>query len=871
MGGPTGHGQKNKAHKAGGKAGLSARKKQRLGKEVVPLRGSGGKGSSQGGKAERYLASKQSRDTKRQELLERKRKGGAPLVIAVLPLSDDVDLPALWATLIAACGSSESGGAGTSASADASARSMDDDAMAVAGRAPAQPLGMTTVAVAGARTRGVRLTLLPPASDRADLLHVVDVARAAEVLLLAVPGAEGASAVDGSGECALSVLRAMGLPALMVCVQGGGAEGASTSAPVSMKDRSAAKKRAEKAFGSHLAGEHRAFHVDSVGDCAQLLRHILESPPQPPLWRRARPQVIVEGAEFVADSADDSGGASGSGVGDAGSSGGGAVTGTLALRGYVRAAGLSANQAIHLPGVGDFQIDRIEAAPPSLSSQPGSGAGAGQRGRPGAGGGGAGGSGVDMEEGDGPGAVLLAAHDPETREDLTRENNGEGDEEGIGGEQTWPSEAELADVEAMMGAGKARRRRLPEGTSDYQAAWILDDENGESDDDEDGSEHDAPMGVDEDEQPEMAPLQDDDGVSVMDEDESDAGAGGMSKDEARRVARQARLDAEKDHEEHPDEVDVPVGTAARQRFQKYRGLKSFRSSPWDAKEWLPAEYARVFAFENFKRAARRARTLAEHATSGADPCAVPAGDQMVILYVVGVPTEAAMKLLARVSASVAPPQSAVLPPLVAFGLLQHEAKLSVVHFSLTKARAYSEPIKSKDEVLLCTGVRSFVARPVFSADNPGDKHKMETFLQDGAHGIASVYAPISYGPLPTLAFKLPAPGTTGCAELAAIGTVRGTDPDRVVLKKITLTGYPVRVHKGSCTVRFMFHTPDDIRWFRPVELYTKGGRRGRITAPIGTHGAMKCLFDGPVQQNDVVCMSLYKRTFPKWPASMAFA
>ncbi len=156
------------------------------------------------------------------------------------------------------------------------------------------------------------------------------------------------------------------------------------------------------------------------------------------------------------------------------------------------------------------------------------------------------------------------------------------------------------------------------------------------------------------------------------------------------------------------------------------------------------------------------------------------------------------------------------------------------------------------------GFRRYPCRPIFSQNNlNSDKHKYEKFLHEGSYFVASIYGPATFAPMPLLVFN---PDNT---KLIATGSLMSCDPDRLIVKRIILTGYVFKVNKKTVVSRFMFFNPEDIRWFQKIQLWTKHGKSGHIIQSVGTHGRMKCIFDGVVQQNDTICMSLYKRVFPK--------
>lgn len=664
-----------------------------------------------------------------------------------------------------------------------------------------------TVSLPGCKLRATVYT-----APYGDLLSCMELCKVADLVAFVVSsnsfvdGCEAGNPIDPFGTQCLSVFRAIGLPSTAVFIQ---------DLPNDVKRKQDLKKMIISCLASEFPEECKFYPADTKEEMHKFMWLFKEQHLSAPHWRSQRSYLMAQQVDLEPDD---------SNSGQC----------TLLMSGYVRAHCLSVNQLVHVSGAGDFQLSKIDILkdPFPINEKKDRNA-------------------MDSDDKIGLQVIHTLLPDPLSQEPLLVENA----PDPLAGEQTWPTEAEIAEADANSNRHKLKKKKLPRGTSDYQAAWIVDDTDDEvSDDagegdgmvlDEQQKDHTVLEGSDYSDIDEGSHdmVEETETGEEMDDDEK------LTKEQIEAEIKKIK-DANAEDEEFPDEVDTPLDVPAKRRFAKYRGLKSFRTSSWDPKESLPPDYARIFAFDNFTRTQKH--VLAKLKDEGNINEYASVGS-FVRLHIKNVPVDVASKVCV---------QSQKLP-VVAYSLLQHESKMSVLHFSIKKHDSYEQPIKSKDTLIFHVGFRKFLARPIFSSDNINcDKHKMERFLHEGRFSIASVYAPICYPPLPLIVMR--------CAHgeaptVVATGSLKSVDPDRIVLKKIILTGYPQRVSKLKAIVRFMFHNPEDVRWFKPVDVWTKLGCRGRIKEPVGTHGAMKCLFNGVIQQHDTVCMSLYKRAYPKWP------
>ena len=639
--------------------------------------------------------------------------------------------------------------------------------------------------------------LTVPDGDRHAFMDAVKVA---DVLLLVHSLA--ADSEDINGDPLLTAVYSHFLPTTVHVVNG--------LESLHPKKRSDARNRVQKAIHERFPDE-KLHIVDREQEALQLLHLIGNCKKKRMTYKCRRSQVIAESITF--DFAE------------------GNATGKMIVSGYVRSKALNVNGLVHVPGFGDLQLERLEVLPDPRPLN--------QR----------------KEKSQEQKMITTRVIKPDVLLQETTERENELDP--MEGEQTFPTSEEIAEAAAAV-ANKTVKK-VPAGTSDYQAAWIVDDDadgeetggGDESSDSEESEGDDDDMDV-----PEAEDVEDEEEGSLSSGEETEMASVTVAENEDEKYdanmdegeeeeMRQKYRDARED-ELFPDEVDTPLETAARVRFARYRGLRSFHFSSWDPKENLPTDYSRIFQFQNFNRSKRRVLTADEET----DDAFLAEVGTFVKATLVNVSQDLRHHFASHEH-----------QPLILYGLLKYEQKMSVLNVLLRKHPSCDLPIKSKDKLIFHVGCRRFVTRAVFSAHTNGNKFKYERFLRPDTATVATMYAPITFPPASVVVFKEESDGTQ---VLIATGSTLSVNPDRLVIKRLILSGHPFKINKKLAVVRYMFYNRDDIAWFKPIELRTKYGRKGHIKAALGTHGHMKCYFDRQLDSMDTVLMNLYKRVFPKW-------
>lgn len=384
-----------------------------------------------------------------------------------------------------------------------------------------------------------RFAFVVPPVGRGNEVAVLDYLKVCDTTLMLTSAAMGEDDVfDKWGHRMFNMISAQGIPSPVVALM--------DLESLNPKRRGPAKAAAQK-FISKLLPKEKLMQLDTNPEGLNVMRRIGGQKKNVLHNQANRPHLFADKVDFIpnANPTEDEG--------------------ELQVTGFLRGTPLDVNGLVHVCGLGDFQMSQILAPqdPYKLDKT----------------------RNQEML----PEVRIVAKADPLRQTSLQTENI----PDAMDAEQTWPTEEEIAEAQKETKKMKLIKR-VPKGFSDYQAAWIPDVETVEADDDQmdDDDSESSSDNDDEDDEDEFMSCENKSFDGEFEKADSDTEEYADTASVSDAAINDEKYDLQMDfHEERetlkkikearvdqlwPDEIDTPLDVPARTRFQKFRGLESFR-------------------------------------------------------------------------------------------------------------------------------------------------------------------------------------------------------------------------------------------------------------------------------------------------------
>ena len=203
-------------------------------------------------------------------------------------------------------------------------------------------------------------------------------------------------------------------------------------------------------------------------------------------------------------------------------------------------------------------------------------------------------------------------------------------------------------------------------------------------------------------------------------------------------------------------------------------------------------------------------------------------------------------------------------PLIAGGLLSGESSIGFVQVRLKKHRWHKRILKNRDPLMISLGWRRFQTIPVYSVQDHNFRQRMLKYTPEHLHCTATFWGPIT--PQSTGFLALQHQKSASDFRIAATGVILDLDKSATIVKKLKLTGSPLKIFKKTAFIKDMFTTALEVAKFEGAMIRTVSGIRGVVKKAIkAPAGAFRATFEDKILLSDIVFTRTWFRVdIPKY-------